>query len=89
MDEECPDGMSCYAHTTCLGTDPSSYFCGASFEDASLSCANPCPSGSSDECPDDDDCYAYTPCFVSDAASQPSGSPFMSEDLTALMSASK
>jgi len=39
-----------------------SYFCGTSYDDASESCAIPCPGKTHDECPGDSNCYAFTPC---------------------------
>jgi len=68
--------MQCFAHTTCISTQPSSYFCGVDIEDASQ-CAVPC-NGSSTECPSGSNCYAYTSCspheyeitsFAADASS--------------------
>jgi len=39
-----------------------SYFCGVSFDDASSSCTQPCPSGLSNECPNGLFCFASTSC---------------------------
>ena len=74
----CPDGQGCFAYTLCdetgkkavptpsLAPIPSSpaesFYCGASFEDASSKCKSPCPSGRSEDCPGDLLCFASTPC---------------------------
>ena len=64
LSSECPDDLTCFAHTICgientaTDTEPAaptgpidSYFCGASFDDASRDCSLPCPSGSTKDCP--------------------------------------
>ena len=73
---DCPSGTSCFSFTTCNSDDsppestpadvtPStdgSFYCGSSFEDATLSCSVPCPGGSSSECPNGMSCYGFTSC---------------------------
>jgi chitinase len=39
-----------------------SYFCGADYDDASESCAIPCPMKSDDDCPGNMKCFPFTPC---------------------------
>lgn len=74
----CPDGQGCFAYTLCseYGTNAvptptlapipaapvDSYFCGASFDEASSSCTFPCPGGRAEDCPGDLLCFASTPC---------------------------
>ena len=58
--EECPVGMSCFAHTPCEETGQ--YYCGTSWNNAASSCQYACPSGTDEECPPNTQCYAYTTC---------------------------
>jgi len=68
---ECPDGTACFSFSSCgeseyvpdpLQKNNTSFFCGSSFEDATLSCSVPCPSGNSAECPSNMSCYGFTSC---------------------------
>ncbi|KAL3807826.1 hypothetical protein ACHAXA_002146 [Cyclostephanos tholiformis] len=45
--DDCPDGMSCYAHTPC--EEKKSFYCGLSWNNAASSCQLPCPTGRDDE----------------------------------------
>ena len=74
----CPDGQGCFAYTLCgeSGTNAvptptlapisvaptDSFYCGVSFDDASMVCLDSCPSGLSEDCPGDLLCFASTPC---------------------------
>ncbi len=58
--EDCPDGMSCYAHTPC--EEKKSFYCGLSWNNAASSCQLPCATGSDEDCPAGTHCYAYTTC---------------------------
>lgn len=62
--DDCPDGMSCYAHTPC--EEKKSFYCGLSWNNAASSCQLPCPSGNDDDCPKGTHCYAYTTCDKTD-----------------------
>jgi len=62
--DDCPEGMSCYAHTPC--EQKQSFYCGLSWNNAASSCQLPCPSGSDDECPTGTHCYGYTTCDKTD-----------------------
>jgi hypothetical protein len=76
---ECPDGLTCFAHTICgaNSTTPEqpaaptglidSYFCGTSFDDASRYCTLPCPSGKTSNCPLGMSCYSHTSCADHDS----------------------
>lgn len=60
----------CFPSTPCGKSD--SFFCGASFEEASASCSSPCPSGQSSQCPDGLGCFAYTLCSEDETNALPS-----------------
>ena len=60
-DSQCPLGQQCFAHTTCAGTEPDTYYCGKDLEDAT-SCNLKCESGSSRDCPKNHSCYGYVSC---------------------------
>jgi hypothetical protein len=57
---DCPDDQKCFSYTPCSKTD--SFYCGTSFDEASSTCTDPCPSGLDEECPGSETCHKYTPC---------------------------
>ena len=78
--EQCPDGQRCFSFTSCGPTtdsavpaaapqdaDPGSFYCGTDFENATLTCADACPTGSSGECPVGQSCYGFTSCSDRDS----------------------
>ncbi len=64
MSSDCPDNQQCFGYTPC--TKSESFFCGTSFDQASTTCSNPCPSGLDSDCPNQQTCFKYTPCNDTD-----------------------
>jgi len=65
MSADCPGEMACFAFTTCEGvgqtTDSiASGYCGASFDEASQTCAVAC--NSTADCPIDEACFHFSTC---------------------------
>lgn len=70
-DEDCPAGKQCWeAPGTCewIGvpvkqvSDPSTLWCGTTFDDAKSACHKACPTESDDECPTGMSCFAGSDC---------------------------
>lgn len=68
--DNCEVGEACFPFATCYNSDtdfgpeslPESFYCGSTFEEASMTCSQPCPSGTHAECPDSQFCFPNTPC---------------------------
>lgn len=69
-DDDCP-GTTCWdAPNTCqyIGvpvkevSDPATLWCGATYDDAAVSCHKPCPSENDDDCPEGMSCFAGSSC---------------------------
>ena len=76
LTSDCPENLTCFAHTTCAVEEPvieptsdvaDSYFCGATFDEATRDCSLPCPTGSSSDCPSGMSCWPHTSCTDRDS----------------------
>lgn len=57
--------MKCFGNTECMNR--ASFFCGASWLDASDKCSKPCPTGDALECDAGEACFAWTSCENTDS----------------------
>jgi len=64
-DEECPGDLQCFGNTECMNRE--SFFCGATWLDASDKCSKPCPTGDALECDSGEACFAWTSCQNTDS----------------------
>ena len=64
--DDCPNGEACFPFSNCQVIDTEypveSFYCGTTFEEASMTCSHACPSSSHAECPDNQFCFPNTPC---------------------------
>lgn len=64
-DDQCPCDLQCFGNTECMYRE--SFFCGATWLNASDTCSKPCPSGDALECNDGEACFAWTSCQNTDS----------------------